>query len=130
MIMKNKLLKLIILLAVIYFSLPWLDKLLIITLHRSVPSGYEYKTQADCEQNHGDWAKAGLFPNEICRIPVSDFGKACFAGFQCQTGTCVSQYRFQDNPIFTSGKCPKYASIFGCTQEVHFGIPKNAICRD
>ncbi|MFH0863809.1 MAG: hypothetical protein V1858_01820 [Candidatus Gottesmanbacteria bacterium] len=125
-----KLLKFIFLGIGIYLCLPWLDKFLIKVLHRSISFGSEYKTQEECVDHHGDWGRAGLFPQEICRIPASDFGKTCIAGFQCQTGSCVALYRFRNNPLIPGGKCPKYMSIFGCTQEVHFGIPKNAICRD
>lgn len=121
--------KLIVLVIALYICLPLLDNLLVKIIRPEIPSGWEYKTKEQCEQNLGDWAKAGLFPNEICRIPVKDYGKTCIAGFQCQIGTCVAQYRFRKQFLIT-GKCPKYASIFGCTQEVHFGLPKNAICRD
>jgi len=99
-------------------------------LHKNISSGFEYKSKEECEKNKGDWGRAGIFPNEFCRIPMKDGGKKCIAGFQCSAGTCYSQYRFQNNPIITVGVCPKYVQTFGCIQEVHFGFTSKAICRD
>jgi len=97
---------------------------------KKIPSGSEYKTKEECEKNKGDWGRAGLFPKEFCRIPTTDSGKHCIAGFQCQTGVCVAKFQFRNNPILAVGQCPKYVQIFGCTQEVHFGFTSGAICRD
>jgi hypothetical protein len=109
---------------------PSLDSSMASLMHKNIRSGSEFKTKEECENNKGDWAKAGLFPQEFCRIPMSDVGKKCIAGFQCSAGTCISGYRFRDNPVLTVGVCPKYVQTFGCTQEVHFGFTSRAICRD
>lgn len=110
--------------------IPPLDVSLTKIVQKEVRSGSEYKTKEECEKNKGDWGRAGLFPQEFCRIPFTDFGKSCIAGFQCGAGVCIAQYQFRNNPIMTTGKCPKYVSIFGCTQEVHFGLTSKGICRD
>jgi hypothetical protein len=107
-----------------------LDASLSSVFHNRIPSGSEYKTKEDCEKNKGDWGRAGLFPREFCRMPTSDFGKKCIAGFQCQTGMCVAKFEFRNNPVLAVGQCPKYVQIFGCTQEVHFGFTSRGICRD
>jgi len=109
---------------------PNLDRVLINLFQKQVTSGSEYETKQDCEKNKGDWGRAGIYPHEFCRIPLSDFGKPCIAGFMCQAGTCIAPYTFRENPIMTSGLCPKYTTIFGCTQEVHFGFTHKPVCRD
>ena len=110
--------------------LPSIDNALGKALQKGTVSGSEFKTKEECIKNKGDWGKAGLFPQEFCRIPLSDFAKTCIAGLQCQAGVCSAQFQFRNNPILTIGKCPKYVTIFGCTQEVHFGFTSQAICRD
>lgn len=110
--------------------LPSLDNQFATVLQKQAVSGSEFQTKEDCEKNKGDWGKAGLFPQEFCRIPLSDFNKTCIAGFQCQAGVCLSQFQLRNNAFLTIGKCPKYMTTFGCTQEVHFGFTSKAICRD
>lgn len=113
-----------------FFFAATIDEWMSSVVNKSNPSGSEYKTQEECEKNKGDWGRAGLFPTEICRIPTSDFGKKCIAGFQCQTGVCIAKFEFRSNPVFAVGQCPKYREVFGCTQEVHFGFTSRAMCRD
>lgn len=88
--------------------------------------------QEACLAQGGDWAKAGLFPKEVCRIPAQDAGKFCLAGFQCQFGTCLAKgnLNLRNPAIFATGVCARYYSTFGCTQSVSFGLTHTWICRD
>ena len=110
---------------------PLLDKTLTALTQPKIKSGSEFTTKETCEQNGGDWGKAGLFPKEFCRIPMTDFNKTCIAGFQCMAGNCLTQFSFNKNSFpLTSGKCPKYVTVFGCIQSVHFGFKGLGICLD
>ncbi len=109
---------------------PAVDGFFTFITRKNIRSGFEFKTKEECEKNKGDWGRAGIFPNEFCRIPMSDAGKTCIAGFQCASGTCFTAYRLRNNPFIATGVCPKYIQTFGCIQEVHFGFTSRAICRD
>jgi len=88
------------------------------------------ETQEQCLQEGGDWNKAGLARTETCRFPAGDAGKKCIAGFQCQFGQCIGKLDLRRPAIFSTGICARYKTTFGCSQEIHFGFTKNAICRD
>ena len=107
-----------------------LDAMITHLVRKSSVSGFAFKTKEECEKNNGDWERAGVFPTEFCRIPLSDAGKPCFAGFQCQAGVCLALHQPNNQPLFQLGTCPKYTVTFGCTKEVHFGIPGVFVCRD
>jgi hypothetical protein len=109
---------------------PVIDKLLVSMIRNKTDISSTLKTKEVCEKNGGDWGRAGLFPKEICRIKLKDGGNLCFAGFQCEAGRCLTQYRFRKSNFFSLGKCPIYYSVFGCLQEVHFGVTGTAICLD
>jgi hypothetical protein len=99
-------------------------------IHADFKSGTQFKTKEECEKNKGDWGRAGLFPNEFCRIPANDFGKSCFSNFECQSGNCVTEmFRTNHLPI-DKGLCAKYQTIFGCFQNLSFGFKNQGICRD
>lgn len=130
-----KIIIVLIVVSVIFLSLrhtilPFIDKTLSSLLRNSITTGSNYKTKEECLRVGGDWGRAGLFPKEFCRIPMKDFGNRCFAGVQCEAGSCLSEFRFRGGFPFGLGLCPKYTQVFGCTEEVHFGLKTSAICRD
>jgi hypothetical protein len=88
------------------------------------------ETQTGCLAAGGDWSRAGLAPKEACRFPAKDAGKFCLTGFQCQLGQCLGKVDLRKPAIFATGICARYQTTFGCSQEIHFGLTKNAICRD
>lgn len=86
--------------------------------------------RAECLKQKGDWGRAGIYPQEICRIPAKDAGKFCFAGSMCEYGSCLAQLNLRRPAIFASGICARYRQTFGCFQNVHFGLTDSGICRD
>jgi len=86
--------------------------------------------QEDCLAQGGDWARAGTYPKEVCRMPAKDAGKFCLAGFQCQYGSCLAKLDLRNPAIFATGICARYTSTFGCSMQLHFGFASQGICRD
>lgn len=113
-----------------FIIFPFADNILTSVLQPKIKSGSEYKTKEICEKQGGDWGKSGIFPVEFCRIPANDGGKQCISGFQCKTGKCITRYNFRNAELFAIGTCPKYSSVFGCIQQVHFGFRGSGICLD
>jgi len=109
---------------------PTIDKVIFTVMRKPVTDLYDIKTQNQCEALGGDWGRAGIFPKEFCRFPFKDYNSDCFAGFQCQAGICITKADLKKEKIFSFGKCPKYKMIFGCIQQVHFGLTNNWICYD
>jgi hypothetical protein len=107
-----------------FVLLPYLDKTLINIFQNNFQSGLEFTTRESCQQNHGDWGRTNLLPQEFCRIPTNDYSKPCFSGFECQAGACL--YDISSNILpFGRGFCAKYKEFSGTFIKLHFGFKGN-----
>jgi hypothetical protein len=97
---------------------------------KNLKTGVPPDNQETCLTEGGDWVKSGLAPKETCRFPSDDFNKFCLSGFQCYYGNCVKKLDLRNPSFFGSGRCPKYQAVYGCLQNVHFGVSDSGICRD
>lgn len=94
------------------------------------------RTQADCEQAGGRWAKAGIFPAPICTLPMPDAGRTCGDNAECE-GLCLAGLTpaqrslvLKRQKVATLGRCTPHAPVFGCMAIVEKGFVTGIMCRD
>ncbi len=110
---------------------PTLDKTIINLVNKQTDKTPRPTTKEDCLKKEGEWRRPGPWPKEVCMLKNKDGGKFCFAGFQCESGKCISYMRsLRKIPIMAFGQCPKYKILFGCLQQVHFGFTGESVCLD
>jgi len=88
-------------------------------------------SKEECIKAGGEWRRPGPWPREVCMLTHPDANKFCIAGFQCMSGNCIAPIKDLRRPeAFATGTCQKYRILFGCVQEVHFGLTSQAVCLD
>ncbi len=94
------------------------------------------RTQADCEQAGGRWARAGLFPQPICTMPTHDGGRVCADNAECE-GLCLAPLTpdqralvVKKQKVRVAGTCTPHTPVFGCIAIVNRGFVAGIMCRD
>ena len=89
------------------------------------------ESKEECIKVGGQWRRPGPWPREVCMMMHTDANKFCMAGFECSSGNCIAPLKNLSHPeSFATGTCQKYRILFGCIQEVHFGLTSSAVCLD
>lgn len=123
---------------IIFFVLPtkiifsdillgYADNFIYQTLNKSKTSSLYVNSLQECSQIGGKWEKLGMLQKEQCQIYSKDANKPCFAGFQCDLGSCEAS--INSGPL-ALGKCSSVLRRYGCSTEIHFGIAGTSICVD
>lgn len=84
--------------------------------------------EKDCVGRGGVWDSFGKYENakniKSCHFVHSDSGKLCKNNEECSSNFCSY------NKEKKQGECTKFASHFGCNQEVKNGEPQAEVCVD
>lgn len=84
--------------------------------------------EKDCIGRGGAWDSFGKWEGakniKSCHFVHTDHGKACKDNSECSSFIC------QLNKDTKQGECKKFASHYGCIQEVKNGEPQAEICVD
>ena len=110
---------------------PAVDKAIVNIVHKKIDQNSRPETEKECLEKGGEWRRPGPWPKEVCMLKNKDGGKFCLAGFMCESGQCISYLKsLREIPSFAFGQCPKYKILFGCFQQVHFGLTGKSVCLD
>lgn len=93
--------------------------------------------KTECESVGGKWGRQGLFENEFCNLPATDFGKKCLDQDECE-GQCIATLTQQEEEevakqrqaLKRSGSCSEWYTTFGCLPFVHNGVVSGIMCVD
>lgn len=102
-----------------------------------------FSTKENCEAVGGQWGKHGLFVQEFCVMPTSDYGKECKDSKECE-GSCIAELTTEEQRWLTgwlteevgqhvlekTGRCSQWQQMFGCFPFVSGGKVKEILCVD
>ena len=88
-----------------------------------------------CLKAGGTWARGGLSPVLICKMPLPDAGRTCGDSGEC-LGDClgdrdrVKAARKAGRSLAMTGQCSAVKPLFGCLAIIRRGQAGGVLCRD